>query len=138
MIAVGALFYAKNTQRVLFLMRNNTRTKNTWGMVSGKLDPNEAVMAGLQREINEELGCNPDILKIIPIDIYTSEDAGFTFYSYIFVIENEFLPILNSENAGYCWVTLDKHPKPLHPGLWNSINTDVISKKIKFIEHIFQ
>jgi 8-oxo-dGTP pyrophosphatase MutT (NUDIX family) len=137
MIAVGTLFFAKDTKRVLFLMRNNTKTRNTWGMVSGKVESTEGIMEGLFREIHEELGRNPVIIKMIPLDLYTSEDNGFEFYSYIFVVEKEFIPLLNSEHAGYCWVELDKHPKPLHPGLWNSINTDAVREKIKFVENLY-
>ena len=36
MIASGVLFYAISTRRFLFLLRNNTRTKDTWGMPGRK------------------------------------------------------------------------------------------------------
>lgn len=49
----------------------------------------------------------------------------------------EFLPILNEEHRGFCWVELDDHPKPLHPGVWRTINFEAVTKKIKTIEKIF-
>ena len=56
MIAAGAMFYSITTKRFLFLLRNNTITRNTWGMPGGKLNPNENIMVGLIRELKEEMG----------------------------------------------------------------------------------
>jgi 8-oxo-dGTP pyrophosphatase MutT (NUDIX family) len=134
MIASGALFFSIHTKRFLFLLRNNTRTKNTWGLCGGKLIEGESVIEGLNREIEEEIGFLPKTEKIIPLDKFVSFDGGFEYHSFIFVLENEFIPILNDEHDGYCWVSLEKHPKPLHPGLWNSISTKEILEKIKYVE----
>lgn len=136
MVGAGVFFYSEKTQRFLFLLRNNTKTKNTWGLVGGKIQSSESVMEGLEREVLEEIGIKPIVLKKIPLDSFTSADETFTYHSFIFVVEEEFIPILNDEHDGYCWVTLEKYPKPLHPGVWNSINMDVIINKIKFIKDI--
>jgi len=136
MIAAGVLFYSLTTRRFLFLLRNNTRTKETWGMPGGKLHSDENTMTGLHRELSEELGSYPTILKHIPLETFTSMDEEFTYHSFIFVIRNEFIPILNSEHSGYAWAELDKYPKPLHPGVWNTINIDVILDKIKLVGEI--
>lgn len=136
MIAAGVLFYSLSTRRFLFLLRNNTRTKETWGMPGGKLHSDENTMTGLLRELSEELGSYPPILKYIPLETFTSMDEEFTYHSFIFVIEKEFIPILNSEHSGYAWAELDKYPKPLHPGVWNTINIDVILDKIKLVGEI--
>ena len=56
MIAAGAMFYSITTKRFLFLLRNNTNTRDTWGMPGGKLNHNENIMGGLTRELKEELG----------------------------------------------------------------------------------
>ena len=134
MIGAGVLFYSKSTKRFLFLLRNNTRTRGTWGIPGGKLQENETVMAGLLREIKEELGEIPEVQKYIPLEKFTSFDEQFCYHSFLFVIENEFLPTLNDEHGGYCWTKLDKFPKPLHPGLFQSLNLSVIQDKIKVIE----
>jgi len=44
--------------------------------------------------------------------------------------------VLNSEHRGYCWVYLEDHPRPLHPGLWRSFNFDVILNKIRVLESV--
>jgi len=136
MIAAGALFYSLSTQRFLFLLRNNTRTKDTWGMPGGKLNTDENTITGLMRELKEELGSYPEILKHIPLETFTSMDDEFKYHSFIFVIADEFIPKLNTEHSGYAWAELEKYPKPLHPGIFASLNTGVILDKIKLIEEL--
>lgn len=136
MTAAGVLFYSLSTRRFLFLLRNNTRTRGTWGMPGGKLHSDENTISGLKRELQEELGNFPEIIKYIPLETFTSMDEEFTYHSFIFVISNEFIPILNNEHSGYAWAELEKYPKPLHPGVWNTINIDVILEKIKLVEEI--
>jgi hypothetical protein len=136
MIAAGVLFYAFKSKHFLFLLRNNTRTKNTWGLVGGKLNSHENVSNGLRRELLEEIGEFPEVLKQIPLETFTSMDEEFTYHSFIFVIENEFIPTLNSEHSGYAWTNIEKYPKPLHPGIWASLNTEVILEKIKLTQDL--
>ena len=134
MLAAGALFYSQKTRRVLFLLRNNTRTKNTWGLPGGKIHGDENIMDGLKRELHEELGIIPEILKYIPLETFTSMDEEFKYISFILVVDAEFIPALNSEHSGYAWAELEKYPKPLHPGLFNTIAIDVILDKIKLVQ----
>ena len=136
MVAAGALLYSLKTHRFLFLLRNNTRSRGTWGMPGGKLHSDENTITGLMRELVEELGDVPPILKHIPLETFTSMDEEFKYHSFIFVIENEFIPVLNDEHSGYAWAELEKYPKPLHPGVWNTINIDVILDKIKLVKEI--
>jgi 8-oxo-dGTP pyrophosphatase MutT (NUDIX family) len=105
-------------------------------MPGGKLHSDENTMSGLMRELREELGEYPQIIKHIPLETFTSMDEEFKYHSFIFVIANEFIPTLNSEHSGYAWAELEKYPRPLHPGVWNTINIDVILDKIKLVEEI--
>lgn len=134
MIGAGCLFYSQRTNRFLFILRNRTNTKGTWGMVGGKILDNESIHDGLFREIAEEIGSIPVILKQIPLETYTSSNDNFTYHSYIFVVEDEFLPCLNEESGGFCWSPLDSYPKPVHPGIWNVINVEAILNKIKYVQ----
>ena len=133
-IGAGALVYSKETHRALFLLRNNTKTRGTWGIPGGKIIESESIITGLHRELFEELGVNLSFTKYYPLDVYTSPDDKFKYYSFLLQIENEFLPILNNEHSGYCWTKIDKFPKPLHPGLFQSLNLQIIQEKIKIIE----
>ena len=129
----GAFFYATKTKRWLFLMRADGRHENTWGLVGGKSENNEAPIQTLHREIVEEIG-NTKIQKIIPIEKFTNNN--FEYHTYVCVIEEEFIPTLNKEHKGYCWTNIDSYPKPLHPGVFTSLKLDVILEKIKTIQEI--
>ena len=54
--------------------------------------------------------------KLNPIDVYQSKDKNFMYYSFVAVIDDEFLPNLNGESCGYAWVNIGNWPKPLHEG----------------------
>ena len=54
-ICSGALFYAVNTKRFLFLQRNDEKTRGLWGLVGGQNKYTESAFEGLKREIQEEV-----------------------------------------------------------------------------------
>lgn len=132
----GALVYARSTNRYLFLLRNKNRTAGQWGIVGGKIETGETVMQGLCREIQEEIGQDFTKKKFIPLETFTADNRKFVYYTFLVDCDREFVPTLNAEHRGYCWVELDDHPKPLHPGLWRSFSFEIIKKKIKTLESI--
>jgi 8-oxo-dGTP pyrophosphatase MutT (NUDIX family) len=134
--STGALIYCAKTKRYLFLLRNGNKHNSHWGIVGGKVEAGESVSQGLQREIQEELGGVINGAKIIPIEQYTSDNGKFVFHTFLISVDSEFVPDLNHEHRGYCWVRLEDHPKPLHPGVWRSFNFSVIVDKIKTLENI--
>lgn len=133
---VGALIYSRSTNRYLFLLRNKSRHAGSWGIAGGKIEPNETVVHALVREIQEELGVDYSSRKFIPLETFTSDNRKFVYYTFLVNVEEEFVPRLNDEHRGYCWVELNDHPRPLHPGLWRSFNFDIVKKKIKTLESI--
>lgn len=134
--AVGALFYCVSTQRCLFLLRS-VKQKNTWGLVGGKQNPGESTLDTLHREFTEELGFVPEYHKLIPIETFTSEDLMFKYLTFVCVVNEEFIPTLNHEHHGYCWIRTGNWPKPLHPGLWHTVNFDEIRSKITTVTEMF-
>ena len=128
----GAFFYSRVTRRWLFLMRAGGRHENTWGLVGGKSEGVETPIQTLHREILEEIGVTPSIQKIIPIEKFTN--ANFEYHTYVCVVEEEFIPTLNHEHKGYCWTDISSYPRPLHPGVFSSLNLDVIAEKICTIQ----
>lgn len=132
----GALILCSKTQRYLFLLRNNGKFADTWGLVGGKIETNESIMSGLYREINEELGGSINQAKIIPIEKYTSSNEKFIYHTFLIKVDEEFVPDLNHEHKGYCWVGLDDYPKPLHPGIVRVLTNANIRQKIETIQNL--
>lgn len=115
--AAGVVFLAKDTGRCLLQLRNSDkRFKNTWGFWGGMIEGTETPYECIQRELREEIGFVPELQKLNPIDIYQSRDKNFYYYSFVAVVDNEFIPTLNSESAGYAWVDIGAWPQPLHNG----------------------
>lgn len=128
--AVGALFLSTETGRMMLNLRSSTVTySNNWGFVGGKIEKNESPLAALKREIHEELGDSiPHIEDIIPFDIFCTKNEKFKYYSFVIIVKEEFIPILNDESSGYAWVKIGQWPKPLHPGAKNTLyNNNILT-----------
>lgn len=132
-VCSGALFYAKNTKKILLLQKSRGKHLGTWGLVGGTNEAQETPWEGLQREIKEELGLTPHILKTVPLETFVSNDEVFNYHTYLCVVQKEFQPILSSEHIGYCWSTIEYAPKPLHQGLRNSFGNKIIRTKLQTI-----
>lgn len=132
-VCSGALFYAKSTRRFLLLQKAQGKHRGTWGLVGGTNLENENPWQGLQREVQEEIGFAPQVIKNIPLETFVSNDRVFNFHTYLCVINQEFVPILSDEHAAWAWSTIDWAPKPLHQGLRNSFNNKIIRTKLQTI-----
>ena len=134
MKAVGVWFYCARTQRYLYLLRNDAKYPDTWGLAGGKVEPGENLLAAVERECSEELGRVPDYERLIPIEKFTSPDGVFEYHTFWCRVESEFVPVLNHEHTGYAWIESGRWPRPLHPGLWNTVNLDAVQQKIQQVE----
>jgi ADP-ribose pyrophosphatase YjhB (NUDIX family) len=134
--SVGALFLSKSTSRYMFVLRNGARYNSMWAFVGGKVEKNETEYSALQREIQEEIGFIPLVLKTVPVEKFTNSKNNFSYSTYVCVVEEEFVPKLNDEHKGYAWSKLDSWPKPLHPGVFTTFQIDEIITKIKTIEDL--
>ena len=132
-ICSGALFYSTSTKRFLLLQRTDFKTRGMWGLVGGRARYTESAFEGLKREILEEVGETSKFKKIIPLEMFTSNDQKFYFNTFVIAIENEFIPKLNKEHSGYCWTAFECWPKNLHAGLRNTLNNKAIKGKLQTI-----
>jgi len=132
--AVGIWFYSVSTGRYLYLMRNDFKHPDSWGLPGGKVEPGESMLDAMARECTEELGYVPPNQKVIPIEKFTSPDGKFCYHTFFCSVLTEFIPVLNDEHVGYAWVNSGIWPKPLHPGLWSTVNFEVVREKIAVIE----
>lgn len=130
----GGLFLARNTKRFLFLLRTQGKTAGTWGLVGGKKEPHDSTLVEtLRRECQEEIGRQPEIRKIIPLELFTSNDQHFQFNTYVLIIDEEFVPVLNEEHAGYAWCNYGSWPMPLHQGVKNTFHNKTIATKLELL-----
>ena len=67
--------------------------------------------------------------KLVPIQKFVNHT--FTYHTFFCQVDKEFYPILNDEHCGYAWVGDNQYPKPLHPGLFNTVNFDIVQEKLK-------
>lgn len=125
--SAGIFFYCKNTSRYLYLLR--TDKNPSWSMPGGKIENDETLLEGLERECIEEMQFWDKDWKLIPIQKFVN--GTFTYNTFFCSVDDEFKPVLNDEHCGYAWVGEDHYPKPLHPGLFNTVNFDVVQEKLE-------
>lgn len=132
--AVGVWFYCARTRRYLYLLRNDVKYPHTWGLAGGKTEPGENLLESVQRECTEELGSMPECNRLVPIEKFTSPDGMFEYHTFWGQVDYEFVPDLNYEHCGYAWIESGHWPRPLHPGLWNTVNLQAVQQKLWAME----
>jgi hypothetical protein len=114
----GLLFLAKKTRRILLILDDNKWTVPTFARKSTLLEDSKILLDQFTKG------------KILPIELYLSEDRGFEYGTYICLTEEEFLTISVSTLA---WCNLDNLPKQLHTGLKTTLNNALIRTKIETV-----
>ena len=117
----------------MLLQKASGKHIGTWSLVGGTNEDQETPWEGLQREIKEEIGSIPAILKTIPLETFVSNDTVFSFHTYLCVVNQEFVPVLSLEHSGWAWTTMEYAPKPLHQGLKNSFNNKAVRSKLQTV-----
>ena len=98
----------------------------------------EHLVSAAVREVREEIGFEPTILKVLPLEYFQSPDAHFSYHTFVVIVPTEFIPVLSEEHKGYSWCSLDATPKPLHPGLYNSLNNKIIKEKLLTVQELLK
>ncbi len=125
--AAGVFFYSKSSKRYLYLLRSDQRSP-TWSIPGGGIEKDETLLDGITRECTEEIGCFYTEWKLIPIQKFVNKT--FTYHTFFCEVDKEFIPKLNDEHVGYAWVSEGQYPKPLHPGLFSTVNIDIVIEKL--------
>jgi hypothetical protein len=119
----GLLFLAKTTGRILLILEDSKWTVPTFARSGPLLEDAEILLINYCRG------------RILPIELYLSEDRGFEYGTYVCLVDNEFLTTITPT---VCWAELDHLPKQLHTGLKITLNNAVIRTKIETVMELEQ
>jgi len=114
----GLLFLAKTTGRILLILEDSKWTVPTFARSGPLLADAEILLDSYCRG------------RILPIELYLSEDRGFEYGTYVCLVDNEFL---TTSASTVCWAELVHLPKQLHTGLKITLNNAVIRTKIETV-----
>lgn len=114
----GLLYLSKHTSRILLILENARWTVPTFPRSSTLLKDVEPLLDEFKPG------------RIVPIELYLSEDRGFEYGTYICLIDQEFL---TEARRSISWCALDELPKQLHSGLNATLNNQLIRTKIHTI-----
>jgi 8-oxo-dGTP pyrophosphatase MutT (NUDIX family) len=118
----------------LYLLRNDPKHPGSWGLPGGKIEPGETLIQAINRECEEEMGAMPGYVRLVPIEKFTSADGGFVYHTFFCSVDSEFVPVLNEEHIGWAWIATGNWPRPMHPGLWSTVNFEAVRDKISEVE----
>jgi hypothetical protein len=114
----GLLFLSKNTQRILLILEDAKWTVPTFNRSSTLLEDASVLFSDYSKG------------RLIPIELYLSEDRGFEYGTYICLVDEEFL---TTASKTICWSNINYLPKQLHTGLKTTLSNQIIKTKIETI-----
>jgi hypothetical protein len=113
----GLLFLAKSTGRILLILENSKWTLPTFIRENHLLDDAAVLMNSYSTG------------KIVPIELYLSQDKGFEYGTYVCLVDHEFLV----SSGTFAWSDLAFMPGHLHTGLKTTLSNSIIRVKIETI-----
>jgi hypothetical protein len=116
----GILFISKKTSRIFLLLENSKWAVPTFTKIENVIEDSMPLIEQLSGSLN----------KLIPIELYISDDNGFEFNTYVCLTDQEFIP--NNKDT-FSWNNLDQLPKNIHTGLKSSLNNKFTRNKIETI-----
>ena len=114
----GLLFLSKSTKRILLILNESKWTVPTFARQGTLLEDSEILLDQYS------------IGRIVPIELFLSEDRGFEYGTYICLVDQEFL---TKQAPTLAWCDFDHLPKQLHSGLKATLNNQIIRTKIDTI-----
>lgn len=114
----GLLFLSKSSRRILLILEDHKWTVPTFNRKGALLDDAADLLENYAKG------------KILPIELYLSDDKGFEFGTYVCLVNEEFLTLHAPTIA---WCSFDSLPKNLHGGLKTTLNNTIIRTKLETI-----
>ena len=114
----GLLFISSCSEKVFLLLQDSKWTVPTFSRQSTLLEDAKDLFKTFMEG------------RIIPIELYLSADKGFEYGTYVCIVEQEFIPNIESS---FAWCNLNQLPNNLHFGLKATLNNSIIRTKIDTI-----
>lgn len=116
----GILFISKKTSRIFLILEDSKWTVPTFIR-------KESVFEDSKELIIDTVGKES---RLIPVELYQSQDMGFEYSTYICLVDEEFFrPVAST----ICWCNLENLPKNLHTGLKSTLTNKITQAKIETV-----
>ncbi len=114
----GLLFLSQTSRRILLILENHKWTVPTFVRHDSLLSDAEDILSVYNNG------------RVLPIELYVSNDKGFEYGTYVCLVRDEFL-VTNVNTIA--WASIYDLPNSLHTGLKNTLSNPVIQTKIETI-----
>ena len=121
----GLLFLSTSSNRLLLILEDQKWTLPTFERSNSLLEDADSLIKSY---------CGKSA-KILPIELYLSDDRGFEYGTYVCLVDEEFLTVAADT---ICWASFGMLPKGLHTGLKATLTNTIIQTKIDTILKIHQ
>lgn len=105
-VGVGAMIFDAD-ERLLVIQRGHPPAAGRWSVPGGKLEPHEALAAGVAREVREETGLEVEVGALACVVEAITADYHFVILDYHARVTGGVLAAA-SDAARVRWVTLDE------------------------------
>lgn len=111
--------------KALFLKRSDKGDHSgEWCLPGGKLEGEETPEDAAKREFGEETGYDPLMDELVPLDM--THLNGVEFHTFGSFADQKFVPDLSDgEHTDWVWADLKSPPRPLHPGVEDTLAHDM-------------
>ncbi|WP_273778372.1 NUDIX hydrolase [Acinetobacter sp. GSS19] len=112
-ITVAAAVILNSQQQLLLVRKQQTQM---FMQVGGKLEAHETPEQTMLREIQEEIGCEAEILQFLGrFETATANEPNHLLVSYVYEVQLKQEPQIAAEIAEMKWIYLDDQTTPLAP-----------------------
>ncbi len=112
-ITVAAAVILNSQQQLLLVRKQQTQM---FMQVGGKLEAHETPEQTMLREIQEEVGCEAEILQFLGrFETATANEPNHLLVSYVYEVQLKQEPQIAAEIAEMKWIDLDDQTTPLAP-----------------------
>ena len=131
-VSVSAAWLAFQGQYLLLQRSATSQEALRWGIVGGKVEPNEEPIDALRREVFEETTITLTASEIVYLDtcFVSKPEWNYTFHMFYYPLTKTPTVELSSEHQDYTWVSIDDiQTLPLMLGAKEAL--DLFTRKAK-------